>query len=132
MFVQDNGLIASSPYVLQATIANVNLGQLFQLNDTTSFFPGEFPNGIPLTIELKGFSTPHIFDLDCFTVVLPITETPPLLFETKCRPEIGVSFGGCPTVYLHNPSGNNEFHISSLKSRKLVRHRTDRECVIMV
>ena len=102
---------------------NVTLGQLFRLNDTTSFFPGEFPNGIPLTIELTGFFIPLIFNPDCFVVFLLGTGIPPLLFETKCSPDVGVSFGGCPTVYLHNTGPNrvNDFHVCSLKSQKLVR-----------
>ena len=110
--------------MLQATVAKVKLGQLFKLNDTTSFFSGQFPNGIPLTIELTGwfiFAPPHF--LSVLIIILsffPNSVTPPILFETKCSPDSGVSFGGCPTVYLHN-AGPNVFHVRSLKSQKLVR-----------
>ena len=46
-----------------------------------------------------------------------------MLFETKCNPEVGVSFGGTPTVYLHSPMSGavSEFHIRSLLSGRLVR-----------
>ena len=50
------------------------------------------------------------------------SETPPLLFETKCNPEVGISFGGTPTVYLHSPRPGavSEFHIRSLSSGLMV------------
>ena len=51
---------------------------------------------------------------------------PPLLFETCCNPEVGVTFGGSPFVYLHNskPTLQNEFQINLLKTGKLVSNRS--------
>ena len=50
-------------------------------------------------------------------------ECPPLLFETRSGSDCGVSFGGVPTVYLHNgvPSADSLFHIRSLASGEQVR-----------
>ena len=58
------------------------------------------------------------------TSILPfVLDCPPLLFETKSGSECGVSFGGAPTVYLHNgvPSADSLFHVRSLASGELVR-----------
>lgn len=50
-------------------------------------------------------------------------ELPPLLFECKSGADCGVSFGGAPTVFVHNgiPSSESVFHVRSLQSGKLVR-----------
>lgn len=84
------------------TTVNVKLDEIINLNDTTRFYPGVYPNSIPVSIHM--------------------TATPPILFETKCNPEVGVSFGGNPLVFLHNayPLRINEFHIKELQTGKLV------------
>ena len=52
-----------------------------------------------------------------------LSERPPLLFEAKSGADCGVSFGGEPTVYVHNgvPSSESVFHVRSLRSGRLVR-----------
>lgn len=52
-----------------------------------------------------------------------ITECPPVLFEAKSRSDLGISFGGVPSVYLHNgaPTNKSVFHIRSLHSKQLVK-----------
>lgn len=56
------------------------------------------------------------------TIYCAVSECPPLLFEARSRPDLGISFGGVPTTYLHNgaPGRKSVFHIKSLHSRQLV------------
>jgi hypothetical protein len=50
-------------------------------------------------------------------------ERPPVLFEARSRSDLGISFGGVPSVYLHNgaPTNKSVFHIRSLHSKQLVK-----------
>ena len=45
------------------------------------------------------------------------------MFEAKSGADCGISFGGEPTVYVHNgvPSSESVFHVRSLRSGRLVR-----------
>ena len=54
-----------------------------------------------------------------------VSECPPVLFEARSRSDLGISFGGVPSVYLHNgiPKQKSVFHIRSLKNHQLVIHQ---------
>ena len=98
----------------------MKLGMKFD-TDRGSFIPGVYPNSIPVTIMVKGEQqeTTHSFTYCVYTV----SEAPPMLFETVCNPEVGVSFGGVPTVYIHSPKSrtSSEFMVRSLSTGQLVR-----------
>ncbi len=68
-----------------------------------------------------------------FKCACSLTEAPPLLFTTKCSPELGVSFGGSPVVYLHNanPANINKFQIKELQTEKLVE-TNNTTCSILI
>ena len=53
-----------------------------------------------------------------------ISERPPVLFEARSRSDLGISFGGVPSVYLHNgaPTNKSVFHVRSLHSKQLVQN----------
>lgn len=55
-------------------------------------------------------------------ITVKLTECPPLLFACKSGGDCGVSFGGSPSVFLHNPTPklSSVFCIKSLKTQKKV------------
>ncbi|XP_064384697.1 DDB1- and CUL4-associated factor 17-like isoform X8 [Halichondria panicea] len=90
----------SLPWIIKHySVVKATLGEWVELGGTRA---GVMGFGVPLTLN--------------------ITERPPLLFEVRSGSELGVSFGGSPTVYLYNPSpkDNSVFFLRSLQSGKLV------------
>ncbi|XP_064384693.1 DDB1- and CUL4-associated factor 17-like isoform X4 [Halichondria panicea] len=90
----------SLPWIIKHySVVKATLGEWVELGGTRA---GVMGFGVPLTLN--------------------ITERPPLLFEVRSGSELGVSFGGSPTVYLYNPSpkDNSVFFLRSLQSGKLL------------
>ena len=63
---------------------------------------------------------PYLKEL-LFGLIFVIIECPPALFSAMSGREMGVSFGGSPTVCLRNSPGNiNKFRVHTLDSWKQV------------
>ena len=107
------------------TVVKATLGKYVQLEIGREGAVGNPGFGVPVTIKIKGMclrlcSCPF-YGHQCLFFQLCI-DTPPLLFEAKSCSNLGLSFGGVPTVYLHNgvPSNASQFHLRSLQTGKLV------------
>ena len=78
--------------------------------------------GLGMRLYVLSYTHP-VCRLYCHFLKLTV-ECPPVLFEARSRSDLGISFGGVPSVYLHNgvPTSKSIFHIRSLHSRQLVNN----------
>ena len=100
---------------------------LHTLTKTYTIFTSPQPQSAPRCSLKPGVAILFSFCLHNLTkayiIYTPrLQSAPPLLFEVRSGSELGVSFGGSPTIYLHNPSpkDNSVFFLRSLQSGKLV------------
>lgn len=63
--------------------------------------------GVVGIIGQEGFGIP---------ITVNIEECPPVMFAVKSTVEVGVTFGGSPTLYIHSQPGMNIFSVVSLRT----------------